>query len=342
MRMRAISLLAAGLGLLAAGPVAAEPLQVGVAGVVSDGPFFVADAEGYFRDEGLEVNFIRFDSAAKMVAPLGAGELDVGGGATSAALYNAAKRQVTIRIVGDKARNAPGYGFQAVMVRKDLYDSGKIRSLADLKGANIAVSAKGNSEEFVLATALAKGGLKLSDIEEVYLGFGQHPPAMANKAIEASLTTEPTNSLMESSGIAVKLAGVDVIYPNYQTAVSFYGAEFVRTKPEAAKRFMRALIRGMRFYADALKDGRIAGPNADKLIPILQKYGTVKDEKVLRSLVANGINGDGTVNEQALKDTWAFFRDTKQIDGSVTVDDLLDMSFAKAAVAELGPYVPAK
>src|SRR5450631_3953850 len=92
-------------------PLYAQELHVGVVGTTSDAPFFIADAKGYFRDEGLTVAFIRFDSAAKMVVPLGSGELDVGGGATSSALYNAAKREVNIKIVADKGRTAKGHAF---------------------------------------------------------------------------------------------------------------------------------------------------------------------------------------------------------------------------------------
>ncbi len=320
----------------------AQTLHIGTVGVVSDAPFFIADAEGYFRDEGLDVSFVRFDSAAKMIAPLGNGDLDAGGGATSAALFNAAKRRVNIRIVADKARNSPGYGFQAVMARTDLVKSGRIKSLADLKGSTIALSAKGNSEEFILSVALAKGGLKLADITEVYLGFPEHPAAFANSAIDASVSTEPTISFIEKSGSAIKLAGVDDIYPNYQTAVSYVGADFLRDKPDAAHHFMRALIRGMRFYVDSLKDGRLAGPNAERTIAILTKYGTVKDPAIYRALVPSGLDPNGEVNMDSLRATWQFFRDTKQIDGSVTVEDIVDMSLAHDAVASLGPYVPKK
>ena len=131
-----------------ASPLAAQAdgdvLKVGVIGTVSDAPFFIAEKKGYFRDEGLSVDFTFFDSAAKMIAPLGIGELDIGGGATSAALYNAAGRAVNIRIVADKARNSKGFGFQSLVVRKDLQD--KIKSFVDLKGRKVAISAAGNSE----------------------------------------------------------------------------------------------------------------------------------------------------------------------------------------------------
>ena len=77
---------------------------------------------GYYAEQGLKVKFVRFDSAAKMIPSLGSGDVDVGSGATSAGLYNAVKRGIGIKIVSDKARNAKGYGFQAIMVRTDLID----------------------------------------------------------------------------------------------------------------------------------------------------------------------------------------------------------------------------
>ena len=43
----------------------------------------------------------------------------------------------------------------------------------------------------------------------------------------------------------------------------------------------------------------------------------------------------------SLKQSWQYFRDSGQIDGTVTVDDVLDLNFVKAAVAALGPYRPA-
>src|SRR5277367_4810148 len=137
----------------------AQELTVGTIGASSDAPFFIADAKGYFAEQGLKVKFVRFDSAAKAIPSLGSGEVDVGSGATSAGLYNAVKRGIAIKIVSDKARNAKGYGFEAVMVRKDLFDSGKVTSLKDFKGLKVAMSANGNSENALMNYALVQAGL---------------------------------------------------------------------------------------------------------------------------------------------------------------------------------------
>jgi NitT/TauT family transport system substrate-binding protein len=315
----------------------AEELSVGTTGSSSDAPFFIADAKGYFADEGLKVKLIRFDSAAKMIPSLGTGELQVGSGATSAGLYNAVKRGVGIKIVADKARNAKGYGFQSILVRKDLFASGKVKGLKDLKGLKLALSAMGNSESAIVDIALKQAGLAFADIDPVYLGFPEHTAAFANHAIDASLTVEPTTSQILKMGTAVKLIGVDEVFPDFQTAVTFYGSNLIN-RPEEAGRFMKALVRGMRFYNDSLQGGKIAGPNADEVVGILVEYSHIKDPAVHRAIISHAVDPDGHVNVESLRRAWQFFKDSKQIDGSVPVEAVLDLSFAKQAAAALGPY----
>ncbi len=337
--------LAAAFALLALGPwcghLHAQQLKVGVVGTSSDAAFFIADAKGYFKDEGLSVSFIRFDSAAKMVVPLGSGELDVGGGATSSALYNAAKRDVNIKIVADKGRTSKGHAFEAFLVRKDLFDSGKVRSFRDLKGLRISVNSNANSEAVLLDEAVKAGGLTMKDIEPIYLGFPQQPAGFQNGALDAAIVAEPFITYILRQGSAAKLMGVDEYAPDFQNAVTLYGAGFARQR-EAGTKFMRALVHAMRFYNDALKDARLAGPNADEVIAILVKYASLKDAATYREITSHGVDPDGAVNVASLRQSWQYFRDSGQIDGSVPVDAVLDLSFVNAAVASLGPYRPAQ
>ncbi|HEY2134358.1 MAG TPA: ABC transporter substrate-binding protein [Xanthobacteraceae bacterium] len=320
------------------GPADAQELAVGTIGASSDSPFFIADKRGYFRDEGLTVKFIRFDSAAKAMAPLGTGELAVASGATSAALYNAVKRDVKLRIVADKAKNTAQHGFEALMVRKDLIDAGKVKTLADFKGLKVAISAAGNSEDFLVDYAMRKAGLTIKDIDPIYLVFPQHIAAFTNGGIDASLTVEPSISSIVKAGAAVRFLGVDELYPNFETAVVFYSEKFINERPEDAKKFMRAFLRGARDYNDALVDGRLTAPAAAEIIPILNEYSFIKNPDVYRAMTSHYVDPNGELNVASLKDAWQFFKDTKQIDGSVTVDQVVDLSFAKWAAESLGPY----
>jgi NitT/TauT family transport system substrate-binding protein len=108
-----------------------------------------------------------------------------------------------------------------------------------------------------------------------------------------------------------------------------------------AKKFARAYIRAARFYNDAIAGGTMSGPKAAEVVSILVKYSLTKDPEIHKAVFPPSIDPDGKLNVDSLRKDWQFFKDTGQIDGSVTVDGLLDTSFAEAAVASLGRYTPA-
>lgn len=172
-------------------PPVAQSVHLGVLHAASDAGFFIAQDLGYFREQGLELDMTPFDSAARMVAPLGAGQLEIGGGAHSAGLFNAVARGVDLRLVADKGSSPSGYGFQGLAFRRDLTESGQLRTPADLRGRRVALPARGITTEVALAGWLRQGGLSLSDVEVAELGFPDHITALASGAIDASVTIEP-------------------------------------------------------------------------------------------------------------------------------------------------------
>jgi NitT/TauT family transport system substrate-binding protein len=217
---------------------AADQVKVGIARTISDAGYYIADAMGFFREDGLDVSITAFNSAAQMIAPLGTGELDVGGGTVSAGFYNAVGRGIGMKIVADQASIKPGYGYSSLMVRKDHVVSGRYKTFADLKGMKVAIGAPGTGTASALNEALKKGGLKYGDVDVVYLGFPEHLPAYKNKGIDASITNEPTMTRAIEDGVAVRVAGNDVTYPDQQTAVTFFSDHFISSRRDAAERFM--------------------------------------------------------------------------------------------------------
>jgi NitT/TauT family transport system substrate-binding protein len=333
--------LALGLAARPSGAAAAEAAQVkiGIARTMSDVGYYVADAMGYFKDEGIEVSMTPFNSAAQMMAPLGIGDLDVGGGTVSAGFYNSIGRGINTKIVADQSSMKPGYGYSSLMVRKDLVDSGRFKTIADLKGMKVAIGAPGTGTASALNETLKTGGLKYGDVDVVYLGFPEHLPAFLNKGIDAAISNEPTMTLEIEQGAAVRIVGNDVTYPDQQTAVVFYSERFIKNRHDVAERFMRAYIRGVRLYNDALKDGRLAGPAANQIIPILTKYTSTKDEAMFRRIIPSAVNPNGEVNLTGLKRDLTFFRELGLIESKdVSADGVVDGSFVKAAVSRLGPY----
>ncbi len=328
------------LGGAAVSPAGAQiAVKVGNVNTVSDIGIYIADKKGYFKAEGLDVEFVGFKTAAQMIAPLGAGQLDVGGGTVSAALYNAFSRKIGIRIVADKGSSRPEYNFSTIMVRKDHLDSGRYKTFADLKGMKVAIAGVGTGNAATLNAALQKAGLKFADVTTIDLGFPDHLVAYRNKAIDAGVTNEPTSTLAVREGVAVKVDGNETLFANHQTAVLLYSDNFAKTRPEAALKFMRAYIRATRDYNDALKGGRIAGKGADEVIATMVEYTSIKDPALHRDTTPAACNPDGGVDIASLESDLRFFKDMKLIeDAGIKASDVVDASFADAVVAQTGPY----
>jgi NitT/TauT family transport system substrate-binding protein len=325
----------AGLGTaMAQAPIV---VNVGAASTTSDAPIYIADKKGYFREEGLEAKVTNFRSAADMVAPLGIGQLDAGAGSASAGLYNAMLQGIKIKIVADKASSAPGYGATKILVRKDHIDSGRFKDLKDLKGMKFAMNAPGVSNTATLNALLKSAGLKYSDVETVNMPFPDHVAALGNKGVDASASVEPGPTIAIKNGFAVLVKADDEIIPNHQIAVLLYSENFGK-KPEVAKKFMRAYLKGVRFYNEALKDGRMIGPNADEVIAILAEATPIKDPAVYKAITPTGMNPDGKVNVQSLADDLAFYKEQGLITGDIKADQVVDHSFVEDALKELGPY----
>ncbi|MET0705925.1 MAG: ABC transporter substrate-binding protein [Tardiphaga sp.] len=316
-------------------------VKVGTTNLSSDIGLFLAQKRGYFTEEGLKVELIPFDSGAKMVAPLGAGDLDASAGAASAGLYNAVNRGLKLKIVADKGTNIAGYSYKALTVRKDLVDSGAFKSLADLKGKKVAIIANGAADESVINQALKKAGLKDEDIEKVFLPFPQQLPAYSNKAIDAAISAEPSITAMVRSNVAVRFVGLDDFYPVQQTAMLLINGKFAEDR-KSVTAFLKAYLRGVRAYAATLKDGKIAGPGAEEMIKDIAEMTGIKDVTLLHQMIPVFIDPDGQVNAASIETDLAYFKSRGLVTSDITTASVVDMSFVDALKPVLGPFARPK
>jgi NitT/TauT family transport system substrate-binding protein len=327
------------LGLSWGAKAQTETVKVGMTVVATDIGLFVAQKRGYFKQEGLNVEFTTFDSAARMMAPFAAGDLDVSAGAPSAGFFNGVGRGIDMRIVADKVSTPPGRPSQTLLVRKELVDSGRFKTLADLRGLKFANTAPGTASWGTMYRMLAKAGLKVSDVEMVSLGFPQQVVALANGAVDVALPAEPMTTEAVKRGYGVKVITDAEVYPNHQIAVIFYSGKFAKERPEAARKFMRAFLRGVRDHNDALDDkGMFTGEKGEGIIAILNEYTSVKDPAFYRSFPLAYCNPDGTLNVESIKSDLEAFRTAGMIQTPVDADKAIDTSFLEAALKDLGPY----
>jgi NitT/TauT family transport system substrate-binding protein len=301
-------------------------------------PFYLAERMGYFKAEGLDVEFIPLPSAALMIAPLGAGQLDVGGGAITAGLYNAVGRGIDLKIVADLGSDPPGYGFQTLVVSNSLLASGGYKSVKDLRGKRIAITARGISTSALVAALLKTGGLTMNDVTMMYMPVADQIAAMRNGSLDASLMPEPGPSLAEKEKVGTKMLRDDAYYPNQQIVAMLYGSNFLKKNRDTGLRFMRAYLRGVRLYNDNLKNGKLAGKQAGVVMSIFAE-ATHQDRSVLSRVTPSGDNPNGRLNVLTMRSDLNFFKAQGLIDSpTIQAEDAIDATFAADAVKALGPY----
>jgi NitT/TauT family transport system substrate-binding protein len=100
---------------------------------------------------------------------------------------------------------------------------------------------------------------------------------------------------------------------------------------------MRAWLRGVRAYNDAIKDGKIAGPGADEIVQTISKSFSM-NPTLVREMYSQAVHVDGAVNAEGIQKDLDFFLKQGWVTGQVKASDVIDPSFAKKASAALGPY----
>jgi NitT/TauT family transport system substrate-binding protein len=314
-------------------------VSIGTPNVASDAPIYIAVEKGYFAKEGITPQFVSFASAVEMIAPLARGQIDVGAGGVSAGLYNAVGRGVGIRAVADKVRLRKGSRYIDLVIRKDLIDSGRFKGPKDLKGLIVAEGGRETTTSPTLAIMARRAGITYDDFTHPVLPFADQVTALANHSIDAGVMVEPNITKAIEGGLGSIVTSINDAVPDVQIAVLLYSEHFAEDK-DAAQRFMNAYLEGTRYYADAIVDGHLAGPNAADVISILVKYTNLKNADLYRRIAPSELDADGRIDVDSLNDSLRFFQQRNIVKGDVDINSMVNSSFAKASVDKLGPYKP--
>lgn len=308
-------------------------VTVGMKEVVSDAGVLIGMAKGYYKELGIDIESVAFNTGQDMINALGAGQLDVGCTVTASGLFNAILRGIPIKIVGDKGINVPGQGYYRLMIRKDLVD--EIKDFEDLRGRKLAVVGTASLDEIALDRVLNQGGMSTDkDIDlQVIRGFPDIVAAMSNKSIDGGMVIEPFVAAAMSKDIADPWKDPEEYDPDAQTALLVYGKSILEN-PEVAKRFMVAYVKSLRDYNDAFfKD-----INKEEIISILAECSVVKDRALYERMYPVGLNPDGFVRMKGIQLDLDWYKERDLLKGDLEADDVVDNSFAEYAVQVLGSY----
>jgi len=321
---------------VAASPPPAVTLTTAHTGSLSNLPTYIAIERGYFTAEGLDIQLEQFRSATDEIAPLGTGQLLIGAGGVSVGLFSAIARGIPLKIVADQAHDPPEFRGTGWLVRKDLLDSGAVKTPADLRGLNIGIAAPGTTQDPELDVLLRQGGLTLDDVTMKQVGYADQVTAFANKSLDATYNFEPNVTTMIERDVADMWITSGQLIPNHMPTVNIYSPMLVEKYPDAAKRWMVAYLRGVR---DAVR--AYAAPSlSDDIVTIIQKYSSLQDPQLIRKIKLAPINPDGYVYEASLRTDIEYFVRSGQLPQAPNLAEIVDSSFVDYAIGVLGKYQP--
>ncbi len=289
---------------------AQAPLKVSLSGqrLAVEVPVWLGEERGYFRQEGIEIDHVTFGSASEMIPALATGQLDVAPMPANPAMWNAVARGVQAKIMVDLGTYRPGESEQALVVRKDVYDSGRGHRLEDLRTLSLAITppGKATTTACALSVGLRQAGLTLDDVNIQPITFPDMVGALANGSVDAAMMVEPFVTRAVQQGSAVKVMGLGDIYPNFTIATLGFADSLYSNRP-AAKGFVRAYLRAVRDYlaAEAGPPGDAARAQVNEVI----SRGTGIDPATVAAMTPPYFNPNGQPNRDSMMYCYQFFRD---------------------------------
>ncbi|HEY7061936.1 MAG TPA: ABC transporter substrate-binding protein [Chloroflexota bacterium] len=295
---------------------------------------YIALARGYFEDEGLDLSLEPFDTGERIVPALATGQVDVSAAPIGAGLFNAIARGVSLKIVAGQVLDVAGPpNGAALVIRKDLFDTGRVHDYADLRGLHVGHSGASTAAGVVFARLLALGGLAESDVEVTELtAGGDLAAALVNGRLDAALLTEPFVTRIVQAGNGVRWKSLGDIYPNRQATVLLYSPQFPQQHAEPAVRFLVAYLRGVSDYVAAMTGGADRTP----IYQILADYTPIKDVDLYAALAPANLSSDGALHTESLVADQEFWVQRGLIPQPADLSTAMDLQYLEAARRLLG------
>ncbi|HEY6200181.1 MAG TPA: ABC transporter substrate-binding protein [Candidatus Binatia bacterium] len=276
-------------------------------------PAFVADQAGYFAQEGIATRLVFMQSGVQLMQSIIAGDTQIGMGS--------APELVTAVNAGAKV-----HGFWGIsnLMPYALISRPDIKTIAELKGKKIAVSARGSLSEFLASYVLKNKGIDPSK-DVFYVALGGVPTrfaALLSGSADASLISAAQFDRGRKAGLNFLFMLADLI-PEWPQDLIYLKDDFVAGRDPEFRAFMRAYRRGV---ATSKKDPEFTITAMQKAMRFDQP--TARDG--YKAYVAS-LPDDGRVGEKGFQLLVDQMFEEGTIKRRLTMTDLIDYRYIHEA-----------
>ena len=215
-------------------------------------PLTISEQLGYFKAEGLDVEINDFPGGAKALQAVVAGSADVCSGAFEHTINLQSRNQLFQAFV--LQGRAPQIAFGVSLKTLPQY-----KSIADLRGQKIGVSAPGSSTNMIANLILSRGGLSAGDVSFIGVGTSHGAlDALRSGQIDALSNIDPVMTMLEQKGdVRIigdtrTLKGTAELFGGPMPAACLYAPmDFIRKNPNTCQALAYAIVRGLKWLQTA-------------------------------------------------------------------------------------------
>ena len=275
----------------------------------------IAQKEGYLKEEGLDAQLLSIRGEIAIRTTL-AGEVDFFTNAGSA--LAAAVRGVPVKIV-TVFQDKPGW---------DLIAQPDIKSVAQLRGKNIAVMSPEGSLAVVAREILRKNGIDpTKDVNLVTMGGDEvRFPALQTKSIQATLFNTAMSLKAQKEGFTKLALASD--YANLIEGGLSTSNDRIKQSPDKIFRFVRASLKGLNFFVT----------KKEPSIKYMTEALRMNDRELVNAIYdiqAKLVLRDGFTDDKVLQSMIDEMKKTTKVQRDIKISEIFDLTFVKKANEEL-------
>jgi NitT/TauT family transport system substrate-binding protein len=324
-------LLALAFAVVAPGTVQAqdrkpEKIKIGLMRIASYSFIYIAQKKGYFAEQGLDAEFITFQSSGPMPAAALSGDIDFGAIGIQASFYNLAG-QGALKIIAAYNMEQPGFHSSIWVASNKAYEGG-LKSLKDLRGRLVGGANTGGASHYALGLAAEKYGIPMKEI--TFRGLQGQPnvaSALVGGQVDAAIMPVGFIARQLGAGQVQKIASVSDETP-FQLGISFVSTKYDATNPGLVDRFLKAYRKSAREYHNAFvaPDGAVRdGPTAPEVVGYAAEF-IGRSPELARQEMAY-IDADQRVDIKDIKRQVEWFKSQGLVKDNVDSDSIIDRRY---------------
>ncbi|MCK6212436.1 ABC transporter substrate-binding protein [Georgenia sp. EYE_87] len=296
-------------GAATGGAAGTETVTLGLIPIIDVAPVYVGMEQGFFEDEGIELELSTGQGGAAIVPGVVSGSIDMGfGNNLSLVIGNSSGLPLRVIASGVDSTGDPEQDPYTIVTADD-----SLQRPADLEGRTVAVNTLNAIGDTVVRASVRADGGDPDAVEFVEMPFPSMTAALVAGDVDAAWQVEPFITLGESDGVRVLTTPLnDFTDETIEVSSYFTSLKFAEENPELVDRFRAAIEKSLTYSQE----------NPDAVREVLPSYLEVEPDLAERLILP-------AWNTEVSEPTFEIFAELAGTDGLIQGDVDLDTLLAR-------------